>query len=421
MTKKEQPPSAPVTTSMIDARSLPLFRSLLPWFLAALLLLSAAASAQAQTAGSGATANASILDDPFVRSQGKQGLDLLYDMKFAEAEQRFQQIDRRFPDHPIGPFLMALNTWWKILLDFSDTSHDEAFYAAMGDVIDRSDRLLKKDKQNFDAMFFKGAALGFRGRLRSNRREWFKAATDGKRAMNYVLDVAKKDPTNHDYLFGKGIYDYYAAVIPSRYPFIKPVTTFLPKGDRARGLRQLERSAAEGYYIQTEAAYFLLQIYYLFEKDYVKSVQYVSWLRERHPANSFFHTIEGRIYARWGFWGKVELIFQDVLTRYKQGQAGYNAAAAEQALYYLARARMNAHQYQDALGYLLQLEALSARSANDTYFKVMGRLRQGMTFDALGQRSLAQDRYRQVLSMTDWGNARKQARQYLKRPYGTMP
>jgi len=26
-----------------------------------------------------------------------------------------------------------------------------------------------------------------------------------------------------------------------------------------------------------------------------------------------------------------------------------------------------------------------------------------------------------VLSMTDWGNARKQARQYLKRPYGTMP
>ena len=284
MTKKEQPPSATVTTSMIDARSLPLFRSLLPWFLAALLLLSAAASAQAQTAGSGATANASILDDPFVRSQGKQGLDLLYDMKFAEAEQRFQQIDRRFPDHPIGPFLMALNTWWKILLDFSDTSHDEDFYAAMEKVIDRSDRLLKQDKQNFDAMFFKGAALGFRGRLRSNRREWFKAATDGKRAMDYVLDVAKKDPTNHDYLFGKGIYDYYAAVIPARYPFIKPVTTFLPKGDRARGLRQLERSAAEGYYIQTEAAYFLLQIYYLFEKNYVKSVQYVSWLRERHPA-----------------------------------------------------------------------------------------------------------------------------------------
>ena len=82
---------------------------------------------------------------------------------------------------------------------------------------------------------------------------------------------------------------------------------------------------------------------------------------------------------------------------------------------------MNARQYQDALGYLLQLEALSARNADDTYFKVMGRLRQGMAFDALGQRSLAQDRYRQVLSMKEWGSAHKEARQYLKRPYGTMP
>ena len=406
---------------MPDVRRILLYRPPLLWLLAALLLLSAAGLAQAQSNGNSASANTSILDNPFVRSQGKQGLDLLYDMQFAEAEGRFQQIDRRFPNHPIGPFLMALNTWWKILLDFSDTSHDEAFYAAMEEVIDRSDRILKQDKQNFDAMFFKGAALGFRGRLRSNRREWFKAASDGKRAMDYVLNVAEKDPTNHDYLFGKGIYDYYAAVIPSRYPFIKPVTTFLPKGDRERGLRQLERTAAQGYYIQTEAAYFLLQIYYLFEKDYAKSVEYVTALRARHPDNSFFHTIEGRIYARWGYWGKAEPIFQDVLARYKQGQAGYNAAAAEQALYYLARGRLAARQYQESLVYLLQLEALSARSANDTYFKVMGRLRQGMALDAIGQRALAEDRYRQVLAMTDWGNAHKLARQYLKRPYGTLP
>ncbi len=110
-----------------------------------------------------------------------------------------------------------------------------------------------------------------------------------------------------------------------------------------------------------------------------------------------------------------------MLARFKQGQTGYNAAAGEQALYYLARSRMANHQHQDALGYLLQLEALSARNSDDTYFKVVGRLRQGMAFDALGQRSLAQDRYRQVLSMKDWSSAHKQARQYLKRPYGTMP
>ena len=65
-----------------------------------------------------------------------------------------------------------------------------------------------------------------------------------------------------------------------------------------------------------------------------------------------------------------------------------------------------------------QLEALSARNEADTYFKVMGRLRQGMVYDALDQRSVAQDRYRQVLSMKDWGTAHDQAKRYLDRPYG---
>ena len=390
--------------------------------LAVVLLLCGAGVAQAQPNGNGSTpSNGSVLEDPFVRRQGKQGLDLLYDMRFAEAGQRFDEIDRRFPQHPIGPFLKALNTWWKILLDFSNTEHDEAFNAAMEEVIDRSDRILKHDKQNFDAMFFKGAALGFRGRLRSNRREWFGAASDGKRAMDYVLGVAEKDSANHDYIFGKGLYDYYAAVIPDKYPFARAITTFLPKGNRARGLQELERTASQGYYIQTEAAYFLLQIYYLFERDFDKSIEYASWLRRRHPGNSFFHTIEGRIYARWGAWPTAATIFADVLERYKQGQPGYNAATAEQALYYLARARMASGRHDEALTYLLQLEALAARLADDTYFKVMGRLRQGMAYDALGQRSNAENRYRQVLAMKEWGASRKQAEKYLKRPYGAMP
>jgi len=405
---------------MKAVRVIPSFRALLVCGIVALIGSSGVVLAQPNGRGSPA-ATASVLDDPFVRQQAKQGLDALYDMRFEEAQRLFDQIDRRFPAHPIGPFLSALNTWWKILLDFSDTSHDDAFYTAMEEVIDRCDRVLKRDDDNFDAMFFKGAALGFRGRLRSNRREWFKAAADGKRAMDYVLGVAEKDPANHDYIFGKGLYDYYAAVIPDRYPFAKAVTTFLPKGDRARGLRELEQTARQGYYIQTEAAYFLLQIYYVFEQDFDKSLEYAAWLRERHPGNSFFHCIEGRIYARWGHWSRAEAIFVTVLERYKQGQAGYNAAIGEQALYYLARAKMAIQRHEEALAYLLQLEALSARSRADTYFKVMGRLRQGMVYDALGQRAVAQARYRQVLTMKEWGNAHEQAEQYLQRPFGAHP
>lgn len=381
-----------------------------------LLVVGASTPVDAQ---SPSAANASVLDDVVVQHQTKKGLDYLYDMKFERARQMFELVDEGHPQHPIGPFLLALNTWWEILIDLSDESHDDEFYAAMDEVIRRSDRLLDRDKNNFDAWFFKGAALGFRGRLRSNRGDWFKAAKDGIRAMDYVLGVVKREPDNADYAFGKGIYDYYAAAVPDRYPYVKPVMVFFPNGDRSRGIRELERTVRDGRFIQTEAAYFLLQIYYLFEDDYAKCVYYADWLRERHPSNSFFHTLEGRVYAKWGQWPVVREIFGDVLTRYKNRQTGYNAALAEQALYYLARSHMAENSYERALSFLDQLQSLAARDTEKSYFEVLGRLRQGMSQDALGRRTEAIAAYRDVLAMEDASGSHDRAQRYLERPFGS--
>ncbi len=359
----------------------------------------------------------SVLDEPFVRNRAKEGLDLLYDMRFEEAASLFSSIGERYPAHPIGPLLAALNTWWQILLDFSNTEHDEAFYAAMTDVVDRCTEILEADPGDFDAMFFKGVALGFRGRLRSNRRDWLRAAADGKRAMDYVLEVARQRPESHDYAFGQGLYRYYAAVIPDRYPVVRPLLAFLPRGDRVEGLASLERTATFGHYFRSEATYFLLQIYYLYESDYARSLEYVGRLRDTHPGNSFFHTLEGRIHARWGDWARSAAVFDDVLDLFKSGAPGYTPAMAEQALYYMARSHMEDGRYTEALTLLLQLEALSARLPQDTYFKVMGRLNQGMAYDATGRRDLAQNRYEQVLAMQEWGSSQRQARRFLRTPF----
>ncbi len=359
----------------------------------------------------------SVLDDPLVRTEGRAGLALLYDLDFAGAQAHFARIIQRYPDHPIGPFLTGLNLWWQILLDLSDRSRDAAFYNLMDAVLQRCERLLRRDPDNLDALFFKSAALGFRGRLRANRGDWFRAALDGKRALDAVMALARRRPQNPDFRFGKALYDYYAAVVPKRYPFVKPVMIFFPSGDREAGLRQLEATARHGYYLQAEAVYFLALIYYLFEEDYARTMEHVRWLRTHFPNNGYFHTLEGRVYVRWGYWLQGRRTFEAVLTRFQEGHRGYNAAMAEQALYFIALSYMLERRYQIALDYLLKLEALTARRKEDTYFKVMGRLRQGMAYDALGQREIAVLRYREVLQMKDFGRAHERARQYLKTPY----
>ncbi|WP_456430114.1 tetratricopeptide repeat protein [Rhodocaloribacter sp.] len=388
-----------------------------------MLALATVAGAQGQTPPAtpvhleAAARYASALDDPRVQALGEEGLDLLYNMKLSEAEVVFDRIEALYPEHPIGPFLKGLIIWWKILPDLHDESHDDAFFDQMKVVIKRSDRLLKRDKQNFDAMFFKGAALGFRGRLLSNRGEWFKAARDGKAAMDYVFRIAEHDTTNADFVFGMGVYDYFADMVPKKYPVVKPLMLFFPDGNRERGLRELRRTAEEGRFIRTEAVYFLLQIHFLYEPDFRKSLEYAHRLRAWHPDNPFFHAIEARVYAQWGRWRDAQRIYGEVLRRYREGWPGYTDAIVEQALYYLGRGAMTFRRYEEALEYLSELETITARTKRDSFFKVLGRLRQGMAYDALGRREEAVARYRQVLKMKDWADAHDRARKYLKTPY----
>lgn len=366
---------------------------------------------------SSAVAQTSVLDESEVRISAKAGLEALYDLRFEEAESHFRVITQRHSDHPIGPFLEALTLWWTILLDLTDTSNDEAFYAMMDEVIARSNERMEADENDFDAIFFKGIALGFRGRLRSNRRDWIRAAADGKRAMDYVLAVAAADSTNDDFALGNGLYRYYAALIPERYPFVRPLTTFLPPGDRSGGLFELSRTARDGYYMQTEAMYFLVQINYLYEKNFQACVQQISWLRNKYPRNSFFHTLEGRIYASWNQWQASDTIFTEVLKRYQNEETGYTPAMAEQALYFLARSHIVRKQASAALSHLLSLEALTARLKTDSYFKVAGRLYQGIAYDLMGEREQAVARYKDVLKMKRWGASHSNARRYLDNPY----
>lgn len=360
----------------------------------------------------------SILTDPFVQTEGRRGIDRLYNMEFEEAERIFAEINRRYPDHPIGPFLEGLNIWWNhIMLNLSDTSHDEAFLATMDAVVERCDELLDEDGDSLDALFLKGAALGFRARLYSNRERWMKAVMDGRRAVSAVRKVGDLAPETPDYVFGKGMYDYYAAIIPEHYSFAKAVMFFLPDGDREQGLRQLEQAAENGQYIQTEAVYFLLQIHYLYENDYRKSREYATWLRGRHPDNPYFHSFEARVYARWGQWDQARKGFRSVLERYQQRQTGYNDYFAQQALYFLARDRMHAGAYDAAIDYLVKLEALTTDDSDDNPYRVLGRLRQGMAYDALGKRDAATQRYREVLELDDHDEAHDRAQEYLKEPY----
>lgn len=159
-------------------------------------------------------------------SRVESGIKQIYNIKFEDAEKTFRSLIADYPNHPAGRFFLAMIDWWKILLDIENESHDEIFFQKLEDVIFQCDKILEKDPQNVDALFFKGGSIGFRGRLRSLRESWLKAADDGREALPIVERASRLDPENLDVQLGFGIYNYYAAVIPEEYPLIKPLMIF---------------------------------------------------------------------------------------------------------------------------------------------------------------------------------------------------
>ncbi|HEY6906607.1 MAG TPA: hypothetical protein VI230_04025, partial [Ignavibacteriaceae bacterium] len=202
------------------------------------------------------------------------GVRQIYSIKFDQAEKTFRALIADYPDHPAGRFFLAMIDWWKILLNPDDESHDEIFFQKLEDVIYQCDQILDKNPDDVDALFFKGGSIGFRGRLRSLRESWLKAADDGREALPIVERASNLDPDNKDVQLGFGIYDYYASVIPDEYPLLKPLMIFFPSGDKKKGLAELESTARYGKYAKYEAQYFLMTIYYNYENNPYKAFEY---------------------------------------------------------------------------------------------------------------------------------------------------
>jgi tetratricopeptide (TPR) repeat protein len=364
-------------------------------------------------------ASAQQLDDPVADAHVHAGIEKVYNLAFDSAATEFQAVVRDHPDHPAGYFFLAMIDWWRIVSDIGNASYDDRFLGELDKVIDLCEARLDKNEDDLTALFYKGGALGFQGRLYGNRGDWIKAANAGRNALPIVQRTYALAPGNSDVLFGIGIYNYYAELVPEIYPFVKPFMIFFPKGDRTKGIAQLRTAAAEGRYANTEASYFLLQLMFNFEKNYAEALPLALKLHARYPNNPLFHRYIGRVATAMENPTLGEKTWGEILDAVKEKKRGYDATVEREARYYAGVGSMNARRYEEALGSLYRCDELSRNLDKEehTGFMVMANLRIGMIYDLQGKRELALKQYDKVLGMKDFQKSHEEAERYQKSPY----
>lgn len=348
------------------------------------------------------------------------GIKQIYSIQFDEAETTFRGVIADYPKHPSGRFFLAMIDWWRILLDLDDESRDDIFFEKLEDVIYQCDEILDENKKSIEALFFKGGAIGFRGRLRAYRESWIKAADDGREALPIVQRSAELDPGNTDVQLGFGIYNYYADVIPDQYPLLKPLMIFFPSGNKQKGIEQLETTAVHGKYARYEARYFLMTLYYHHENNPYKADEYADLLVSDFPDNPVFEKWKGRIAAKKGDFSLASTIFKAVLLKADRSMIGYNNPKTKrEAAYYVGTQYRNANQL-DSAKYFLEQSAKFSKEVDgkeESGFLINAYLYLGMINDVLGNRGEAENYYKALLKMREYGKSRELAKQYLEKPY----
>ncbi|MBM3277201.1 MAG: hypothetical protein FJY95_03860 [Candidatus Handelsmanbacteria bacterium] len=357
------------------------------------------------------------VDDPRLQ----QGIALIYQLRFAEADQYFGAIVAAEPDNPVGHFFLAMVTWWRVLVDLDDTRHDEDFYALLEKCVEVCDRRLDQQRGDFDALMCKGGALGFRGRLRGDRHQFLQAAADGLKCLPLLDQIHQLEPANKDVLFAWGIYDYFVEAMPERYPIVKPIVWLMKRGDKERGLRQLQTVAQEGYYAHAEAAYFLAQIYRVFEGDDRRALDYFQELHARYPENALFHRHTARAMIAAGAWEQGAALYAEVARRSQAGQVGYHRRGHLEARYYLGRDAFRRRYLDLALGEFAAADSLGQGLEEDRHYVALAALSRGMCLDLAGRRPEALAAYHQVKARPDYLQSHDLADQYLREPYRGAP
>ena len=346
------------------------------------------------------------------------GINQIYSIKFSEAEKTFQILQKEYPKHPAGKFFFAMIDWWRIILSEENEEQDERFYEKIEETVDFCDEILEKDPNNVDALFFKGGSIGFRGRLRVMRESWFSAADDGREALPLVEQAHKLDPNNVDVKLGFGIYNYLAAVIPEKYPIVKPVMLFFPTGDKELGIKQLKEAASVGKYSKYEARYILVTFFYYFENDMISAQLYARQLVDSFPDNPVFERWQGRIAARKAEWDIVDSVFKNVLKKAEKNREGYNTPMVRrEANYYIGQILKNKGDNTGAFSYYKKCieDSKLIDHEKESGFRINATLYSGNIMEISGKYDEAKKYYNAVLKMREFNNSHTLAKTYLTR------
>jgi tetratricopeptide (TPR) repeat protein len=233
--------------------------------------------------------HAQILSDTAEINLIRRGVDYIYDLKFDKALEVYEKISRDYPDNPIPYLFKGLITYWEVYPLVPDSPQCSSFVDDMHTCIDISE---KKNNYSENPEYVL-ANLCARGMLlmyyADNGLSMSVFSLVGgtyhniRRSFNYTSEYS-------DFYFFTGLYNYYREEYPDAHPVYKSLAILFPKGNKMRGLKEIQVAGNNSIFLKADSYSYLAYIYISYENDFTRALIYNSRLYEMYPDNYLFQT-----------------------------------------------------------------------------------------------------------------------------------
>ncbi|HHH53172.1 MAG TPA: hypothetical protein ENK91_05905 [Bacteroidetes bacterium] len=227
--------------------------------------------------------NDSFYKKDTIVTQNQMFYQFLYQFSFEEADS-VMQIANKNNAYLNNNLMQAYLLWWKVLsgenMEININKCEQVINANI-DYYFSNKKLI--NKENY-LTFLQSSIMKLRiANYRNQKVAGFSKLVTLKEEFNNLTQ--KSQPTPDEKLL-LGMYLYFYEYVKEKYPISRLLLNGMTPGDKQLGISYLEQcSNSSNQVLKTQGNYFLYKIYNDIQADYLKSLEYITFLKDKYPEN----------------------------------------------------------------------------------------------------------------------------------------
>ncbi len=235
-----------------------------------------------------ASSQISYLERPDLLEKVEHCLHHTYGFSFDEARSIQNELSHLTPGHPAPVFLEALIVYWENFPLLPSKEASKEFISLMDLSIDLARKYTKTDQINVEGVFFDLYGRAFKAMFWADNGKTGKVIPDLGTMYRHTKKGFELQEIFAEFYFSTGLYNYYIEAYPEGHPAYKPLLSFMHKGDRDLGLKQLNHAINHTVFLKVESILFMSLIQLNYEEDLSTAAMYAERLVRDYPGNIYF-------------------------------------------------------------------------------------------------------------------------------------